>query len=246
MKSEVLELKELIDRLRAADQTFYVFGAKSHRYEIGSPLSEVEILSFERRHGITLPEDFRLYLSLVGDGSGRELRPRNGPHTVAGAGPGYGIYPLSETVNSDRVHLPFQFSQEVTLPIEECEDDVAGAIEICTRGCGTHVNLVVAGPEFGRVWEDNEYHHFVPTHLSFLSWMGQWAENALTMLSKRELVKKLTLGMTKEQVVEVIGGEWRVRKGGRWWFFEGPIIPAQIALSEENGVVSAIDPWPFI
>ncbi|MCW1922826.1 hypothetical protein OKA05_09715 [Luteolibacter arcticus] len=245
MKSEVLELKELIDRLRAADQSFYVFGAKSHRYEIGPPLPESELSSYESRYGITLPEDYRLYLSMVGDGNGRKLRPGDGLHTVTGAGPGHGIYPLSETVNSHRVHLPFPFSRKVELP-EGCEGDLAGAIEISTQGCGTRVNLVVAGPEFGKVWEGNEYYQFAPTNLNFLSWMGQWAENALTMLSKWELVKKLSPGMTKEQVVEVVGGEWRERKSGRWWFFEGPTIPAQIVLSGENGVVSVIDPWPFI
>ncbi|MCW1884662.1 SMI1/KNR4 family protein [Luteolibacter flavescens] len=246
MTSDILEAKKLIDRLRAADPEFLVFGARSHRYEIGPPLSEPELSSFEERYGITLPEDFRLYLSLVGNGNESKPGPRATPHRTAGAGPGYGIHTLSETVIGDQTCVPFPYSQEVEVPIDEAGDDVPGALEICTLGCGSHVNLIVAGSEFGKVWKGNEYLHFSPTHLNFASWITEWAEGALSLLAKRELVQKLSLGMTKAQVVDVIGGEWTVRKSGRWWFFEGPTIPARIALSEENGVVSSIDPWPFI
>ena len=44
MESEILAIKELIERLRTTDTALRVFGADSHRYQIGNTLSEKEIL----------------------------------------------------------------------------------------------------------------------------------------------------------------------------------------------------------
>src|SRR5450755_2429190 len=56
-----------------------VFGADVHLCRLNPAAAEVEILAFEQARKITLPPDFREFLTGVGDG---------------GAGPSYGIFPL--------------------------------------------------------------------------------------------------------------------------------------------------------
>ena len=69
MESEILELKRLIEQLRHEDPgDLRVFGADGHEYRLGPTLSEETLRDFERRHKIALPEDYRLYLKLIGNG----------------------------------------------------------------------------------------------------------------------------------------------------------------------------------
>ena len=150
-------------------------------------LSEAAIADFEREHGIVLPEDYRLYLQLVGDGNGEAWRERTGPWARGGAGPGYGIYPLAETVCGARVNQNFPFAQKVELPDEppynSWEDDIPGALEISTAGCSSHSHLIVCGPMRGSIWEGYNHDNFSPTYSSFSHWMRAWAESELRNLA---------------------------------------------------------------
>jgi len=93
LEREIRDLAALMGRLREADTDFRVFGADNHRYQIGPTLSEQQLQEFEAKHKILLPEDYRLYLKLIGNGSGRSLPPEpNASWMVAGAGPDYGLY----------------------------------------------------------------------------------------------------------------------------------------------------------
>ena len=215
INSEVLEVKGLIDKLRAADTGLRLFCAESHRYLIGPKLSEVDILKFEKENGITLPEDYRVYLQLVGNGSGRSPKPHYSPSFIAGAGPGYGIYPLSNIFVGDALSQPFPFEEEVEVPYEPpydaWEGNIPGAMEISTEGCASHTHLIVKGAAFGTIWEGWD-DHFVPTNLTFIQWMRNWAEIALRVFGNEPLVNKLSLGMKKEQVREVVGVDWEEKR----------------------------------
>lgn len=83
------------------------FGAQAHQFELNPPLSEAEVAEFEARYGVRLPEDYRAFLTRVANG---------------GAGPGYGLIPLTDlfTVDSDNpdeppaeelVRRPFPFTE---------------------------------------------------------------------------------------------------------------------------------------
>lgn len=246
MESEILAVKELIEKLRDTDTKFRVFAADSHRYHIGPKLSATEVLDFEKNHNITLPEDYRLYLDLVGNGSGRPPRPH--PYTsgwvrvIAGAGPGYGIYPLSKTVNGDRVSQPFPFEEKVDVPYEPpydtWEENIPGALEVCTSGWLTHTHLIVNGPKYGTIWEGYNYDHFTPTNLTFIQWMRNWAEKELRKLLNEPLVKRIKVGMTKAQVIKLAAGDWQERhvlSGST--FLECADFRAQLELDADKVVI---------
>jgi hypothetical protein len=49
------------------------------RVQLNDPISEPDVASFEQRHGISLPPDYRDFVTRIGNG---------------GAGPFYGLFPL--------------------------------------------------------------------------------------------------------------------------------------------------------
>jgi len=174
----------VIERLRAKDGTLRIFGANGHRYRLNAPIPERDISHFESSHHIRLPNDYRQFLTEVGNG---------------GAGPFYGVFrlnehddgngfctfseghlvgTLSETFpHSDAWNLPPSFwaqepQPEATMSEDEVDAEWAkwdeqieaqywnqslmnGAIPICHLGCALRHWLIVNGPCYGEVWFDN-------------------------------------------------------------------------------------------
>ena len=63
------------------DKNCEMFGAKRHRYSLNPPVPESFVREAEEKCGLTLPEDYRRFITQVGDG---------------GAGPDYGIDPFRD------------------------------------------------------------------------------------------------------------------------------------------------------
>lgn len=61
-------LLEKLDRLCAADPAFLVTGASEHRYRFGPKCPEAWLTFCEHRYDIRLPEQFRRFISAVGNG----------------------------------------------------------------------------------------------------------------------------------------------------------------------------------
>src|SRR5215510_742048 len=70
-------IRAALQRLQAAQPD--VFGAEAHGFALNTPLAEADVAAIERQHGITLPADYRRFITEVGNG---------------GAGPSYGVFPL--------------------------------------------------------------------------------------------------------------------------------------------------------
>ena len=133
-----------------------------HRYRLEDPLPETEISAFERQYQVFLPEDYRLFLTQLGNG---------------GAGPYYGIYSLAELEEGPvpleiLMNLKEDFtltgfwngSEDITHPANEgIEPDLAyysdtvmqGALPIATQGCALDYWMVVTGVSKGEIWLDS-------------------------------------------------------------------------------------------
>jgi hypothetical protein len=209
MGAENVTLARLLDRLRLLlERQPDVFGANGHRYELNEPLSEQALAEFEAQHGVRLPEDYRWFLSTVGNG---------------GAGPYYGLFALGEVDDGVGItawkendgfvgHLSAPFphlaawndlagkpeetspeSAELEAEFEAFEGryfsvrHVDGAIPICHLGCGLRIWLVISGPERGHLWLDRrpDYEGLSPlvsgsgARRRFLDWYAEWIDESL-------------------------------------------------------------------
>jgi SMI1 / KNR4 family (SUKH-1) len=77
---EVAAVRARLVALAGADRGLRRFGASEHRYWLRPVLPPAVVAAFESQHGVVLPAAYRSFLLDVGDG---------------GAGPCYGIFPLS-------------------------------------------------------------------------------------------------------------------------------------------------------
>jgi hypothetical protein len=138
------------------------------RFEI---LSQDEIAAFETRANVRLPEAYRQYLLIVGDG---------------GDGPPFaeGVVMLVHTVTREslpRCSLPFPLTaywtweDDLELQPEKSAEIKNGHLVLGHDGCGRHWILIVAGPERGRIWQKGG-EGITPCYpkLDFLEWFEYW------------------------------------------------------------------------
>ena len=179
----VLRLLAELDR---RDPRRKVFGSGSHDYKLNPPLPVSVIEAFEGRHGVSLPEDYRLFITEIGDG---------------GAGPYYGLLPFGKD-DDDRdweggglvgdpvagrsrtrppgtsrtrsgtaspTRRPARRSEEEDRLMEAWDRELEahywnpaimdGAIPICHLGCALRQWLVIHGERRGFVWDDHRADH---------------------------------------------------------------------------------------
>ena len=156
-------------------------GVRARGVQLGPPLSEAEIHRFEKRHGIRLPEDYRAFLSHVGNGG-------PGP-------PAYGLAALGEVASDMRAHqartwtdLPhvrklFPFTKPWVWEGGEQSDQGTseqvehGSIYLGNDGCGMYWCLIVNGPERGNVWMIcGEGLQPTTPKRAFLRWYADWLD----------------------------------------------------------------------
>lgn len=158
-----------------------VFGSAMHNYQLNPPIPVSTIEEFEVRNGITLPDDYRLFITQIGNG---------------GAGPYYGLFPFGEleegrswekkgdgvgdvsqpfahveawnlpvTFWDQQPHIPPDLSLEEEEKLWAAWDKIEldqyfnpmimnGAIPICHLGWGLRQWLVVNGEQKGFIWDD--------------------------------------------------------------------------------------------
>ena len=201
------EVSQKVEKLRAMDREFRLFGADHHRYRFNPPLAEIDLLGFEERNRISLPKDYRNFVLNVGNG---------------GAGPYYGIYPLlpdnvhhgmSEDYGID-VSVPFPHSKDwdegqqgaYDSDAGQSPDDdlvaeyfdnrhIAGALCICDYGCGNFFLLVANGSEKGNMWVDGRLNYSGifrggfedgerERAITFSRWYLNWLDRSLEKLSQ--------------------------------------------------------------
>lgn len=90
---DVSKVKAILSKAAYWDMDFPIFGSNCHTHLLNAPLSIEELEIWEELMQITLPADYRTYLTILGNG---------------GAGPAYGIssfsFPLDETLLEQTVY----------------------------------------------------------------------------------------------------------------------------------------------
>ena len=67
-KFPINQLKILLEKARQADSDCKQFGADHHKYQWNEPASLKEVEAFEKDMGILLPQEYRDFLLLAGNG----------------------------------------------------------------------------------------------------------------------------------------------------------------------------------
>jgi len=92
MKEQLQRIQQKLTQAKAADKDLQVFGANGHKYHLNPPVSEAEVLAFEEKYGISLPEDYRAFMLTIGDAKAKK--------SDFIAGPYYGLYAFGTSLDS--------------------------------------------------------------------------------------------------------------------------------------------------
>ena len=173
MKEQLHRIQQKLAQAKAADKDLQVFGADAHKYHLNPPVSEAEVLAFEKKYGVQLPECYRAFMLTIGDAKAKK--------SDFIAGPYFGLYAFGTSVDSllyekietylkapcnlspdmtqeewETLSDPLLFSEE-----EEEEDDdkyfaerskvFGGLLPLGSQGCTYEHALVLNGKYAGRV-----------------------------------------------------------------------------------------------
>ena len=90
-QEQLHRIQQKLSQAKAVDKDLEVFGASSHKYHLNPPVSEAEVLAFEKKYGVSLPEDYRTFVQTIGDAKAQKLDTMAGPY--------YGLYAFGTQVN---------------------------------------------------------------------------------------------------------------------------------------------------
>lgn len=168
-------------RLFDAGKERRLLGVSEHglRPPLRPPLSEAQVSELEKRHAISLPSEYRAFLSKVGS---------------SGTGPYYGLLAPSHWPETDiqqpcllRENLGQNWLAELYGPDWEerlNRDEImvfGGTLPLCHQGCGIYSLLVLNGPHRGRICnvEDWTTRPIFSPHRHFLDWYEGWLNEIL-------------------------------------------------------------------
>lgn len=210
--SWVKHILKLLGQAKEKDPDLARFGAYSHQYKLAAPAGEEAIQEFEEQQGIRLPEEYRDFLMLVGNG---------------GAGPYYGLYGLKalkeDLSDSHGVRLYRVMEEPVIYPkMSEEEWDrmadpegrrkgeevhpYAGILPIGTQGCTLMTGLMLAGPYRGQVvYYDEDFcgPPFFAREKGFLEWYERWLREVIAGYNEEEVGFGLNMDGTPVQLMEL-------------------------------------------
>ncbi|WPC40108.1 SMI1/KNR4 family protein [Clostridium sp. JS66] len=194
-------IKDLLNKASDYDAERKIFGSRKHQYKLNPIISEEEVKNFEKEHQITLPEEYRFFLTKIGNG---------------GAGPDYGIFPLEDIMENEKYCMckkafidvgladamwDYAMGDEEIDPkmldskmLEELSKDndtydtvLRGVKLIGSKGC-TYSNLcIINGIGRGQIvymdWNvEPELRPFF-TRLTFMEWYEKWLTEILIQTS---------------------------------------------------------------
>ena len=210
--SWVNHILKLLGQAKTKDPDLARFGAYSHQYKLAAPAGEEAIQEFEEQQGIRLPEEYRDFLMLVGNG---------------GAGPYYGLYGLKalkeDLSDSHGVRLYRVMEEPVIYPKMSEEEwgrmadpegrrkgeevhPYAGILPIGTQGCTLMTGLMLAGPYRGQVvYYDEDFcgPPFFAREKGFLEWYERWLREVIAGYNEEEVGFGLNMDGTPVRLMEL-------------------------------------------
>lgn len=221
--NQIERIKKKLILAKDADKELEVFAADSHEYILGETVSHDEILKFEKEYSVSLPECYKTFLLHIGNGG---VSSGN-----AGAGPGYGIFPLGKNVDEfiqDNVKeylkedckifskMNSEFWEELNENISENISDedfeieigkiFSGILPIGTQGCTYFYGLVLNGNEKGRIVNidiDRQQPYFA-FESNFLDWYERWLDEITAEVSEDDSgLFHYTLGGAVSYILDV-------------------------------------------
>jgi hypothetical protein len=210
MKEQLERIQQKLAQAKAADKDLEVFGASSHKYHLNPPVSEAEVLTFEEKYGISLPEDYRAFVQTIGDANAQKLETMAGPYYGLSA---FGtqvddlLYEGSEIYLKAPCALSPDMTQEeweaLSAPletdeeeleeegyvievednyIEECGKVFGGLLPLGSQGCAYYHALVLNGKYAGRVVNVN-WDLLKPVfafETNFLDWYERYLDEVIS------------------------------------------------------------------
>jgi len=210
MKEQLQRIQQKFAQAKAADKDLEVFGASSHKYHLNPPVSEAEVLAFEEKYGISLPEDYRAFVQTIGDANAQKLETMAGPYYGLSAFgtqvddllyEGSEIYlkapcALSPDMTQEeweKLSAPLETDEEELEEegyvievednyIEECGKVFGGLLPLGSQGCTYYHALVLTGPYAGRVVNVN-WDLLKPVfafETNFLDWYERYLDEVIS------------------------------------------------------------------
>ncbi len=194
--TQIDRIKSKLIKVRKVDAKRQVFGAHSHDYELGAPLTEGHIQAFENRYDVKLPLCYVTFLCHVGN--------RRASSWDSAAGPFDGIYPLGHSLDEftfgSTAHLNkvpgisagmSDKSWSKLAHVINSENDISdaeyesarqriygGILPIGSQGCQSFHGLLLSGPDKGRV-VNIDIEGYKPRFAyedNFLDWYERWLD----------------------------------------------------------------------
>jgi len=200
---QIDRIKLKLEEAKQIDKGLKVFGASSHKYVVGEPISTYQVKNFEQKYNVELPEDYKLFLTKIGNGG------ISGYYKSA-AGPFYGIYPLGQDLEalsyqplkdlqrkvSIYPNMTDEYWKELIAPIEDDKNDdlpedefdelygdvFGGILPIGSQGCTYIHGILLNGKHKGKVIyldQDRQKPKFTYED-NFLDWYERWLDEIIS------------------------------------------------------------------
>ena len=180
-------IREGVAHLARLDRSLRVFGASGHRYKLCEPALPAIVAEIEQACQVELPSDYRYFMLSISDG---------------GAGPNYGIKPVSQILRGCDPGKPFDISN--CFGTNSC----TGMISLTDNGCATSTNLIVNSVKcVGRTCDLYCEENLVTIGAAFRHWYLGWLNGAIRMLVKEPVTRKVKKGLKLDDVRCLLGNE---------------------------------------
>ena len=173
-----IDVQRRISGMRQIDaRCELVFGSSMHRYMNYEPVSEERLARFESINCVTLPPEYRSFLTAFGAG---------------GAGPDYGIYDFAK-IESVSVRDRFHLTDTSEWPEDDDDPmwDLPGLLPISTSGCAIDWSIEINGPQPGTMWVDAGPGDRLMRCETFGTWYEQWLDRVELGLQRFKRVSEL-------------------------------------------------------